>query len=136
VKIIKYTSYFHDGGMIDIQYEKNNSEMVFSMESAEIGSEIVVDDIPLSEYRTIKGKLHLVGFKNVKVDDKIVSGVMKMKYDAGDIFYFKIEKNEVTLQIAWENFPPKPETNDFSEFKIEYEDLYWENIPDLYDPFF
>jgi hypothetical protein len=38
--------------------------------------------------------------------------------------------------IKWLNFPPKERVNDFSTIKIEVEEIFWENIIDLKDPFF
>jgi len=58
-----------------------------------------------------------------------------MNYDYGSIFDFDIRNNQIELQISWRNVPQKPYVNDFSTIKIEAQKIWWENIPDLYDPF-
>jgi hypothetical protein len=58
-----------------------------------------------------------------------------MKYDSGNIFNLEIKKNKVEIAFSWVNFPPKPSVNDFSTIEIEAEKIWWENIPDLADPF-
>ncbi len=133
--LTKYTSYFHDGSIIDIEYEKDPSELIISMESAELDLEDIKDPIPLSEEKNIRGKLHLLGVKKIFINKELLKEPLKMKYDCGLLLDFDIENTRVFLGIAWINYRPKPPINDFSGIDIEIEDLYWENIPDLYDPF-
>ena len=129
--ISKYTSYFHDGSLVAIEYGKNDSELTLTMESAEVDPEDIKDPISLSKEDRIKGKLHLKGIKNIYIDDEKLSTPLKMNYDDGGIFDLEIKDNEITLDISWCNYPPKARTNDFSSITINVEDVRWENIPDL-----
>jgi hypothetical protein len=136
-KIIeKYTSYFHDGSLIDIQYGKNSSELIFSIWSAEVDPEEISDLIPLSHDYRIKGKLHLSGVQRIEIDGKTLNDPFIMNYDTGGVFDFIIEDKKVVLHIIWTNYPPKERLEDFSVIQIEMENVYWENIPDLKAPFF
>jgi hypothetical protein len=129
--ISKYTSYFHDGSLVAIEYGKNNAELILTMESAEVDPEDIKDPIPLSEDDRIKGKLHLKGVKNIYINDEILSTPLKMTYDDGGIFDLEIKDNKITLDISWCNYPPKARIDDFSSITINVEGVHWENIPDL-----
>lgn len=133
IKIQKYLHEFHDGSLIDIQHM--NQECIFSLESAEMDRSDMKDNIPLSKRGTIKGKLHLENIQSVKIDESPFHDQLKLKYDYGSIFDFEIRNNVVELQISWRNAPRKPDVNDFSTIIIEANHIWWENIPDLYDPF-
>ena len=133
MSIEKYTAYFHDGALIDIQH--SNNQIILSLESAEIDISDLKDPIQLSERNSFKGKLFLKCVNSVRINDISFYGKLKMKYDSGSIFDLKIEKNRIEISLSWENFPPKPSVNDFDTIKIEAKEIQWENIPDLYDPF-
>lgn len=133
--LAKYTPYFHDGGVIDIQHKQDGSELIISMESWVIDPDDLHDSIPLSEEQTIKGKLHLIGIRNIKVNGEGFEDFLKMLYDSSDLLDFNIKGTKVSLGIQWVNFRPKPDVNEFSFVEVEVDDLYWENIPDLHDPF-
>ena len=60
--ISKYTAFFHDGAIRDIDHKHNKMEL--SMESAEMDKDDVKENIPLSKYDTIQGKLYTSAFKN------------------------------------------------------------------------
>jgi hypothetical protein len=131
--IKKQGGYFHDGSLIDIQHTPN--QIVLSLESAEMDLIDVKDQIQLSERNTFKGKLHLENVKNISVNDIPNSGILQLPYDTGSIFDLTLTDKMIELQIVWVNFPPKPYVNDFSTIKIEAGKIWWENIPDLHDPF-
>jgi hypothetical protein len=131
VDISKYTAFFHDGSIMDIQHIKNKIEI--SMASAEMDEEDVKDDNILSKDDSIQGKLHIEGIKSIEISGKPFSGIIQKLYDNGRIFDFVIMNNFVELLIDWVNFPPKPEINEFSIIKIEAEKIWWENIPNLAD---
>ena len=133
MNIEKYTAYFHDGALINIQH--NSNEIVFSLESAEMDLSDLKDPIQLSERKSIKGKVHLREINSLKLNDALFSGILEMKYDSGTIFDLQIEKNTFEISIIWENFPPKLSVNDFDTIVIEVKEIIWENVPDLYDPF-
>jgi hypothetical protein len=120
--ITKYTDFFHDGSVTDIDHV--GDELIISMESAEMSEEDVKDD-------RIRGKLHVEGIKDIKINHKPFLKIIKKVYDDGGIFNFEIKKNSIELSIDWVNFPPKAKANEFSVIKIEAEKIWWENIPDL-----
>jgi len=124
--ISKYTSLFHDGSIINIVHKGN--DIIIPMESAEIDKEDV-EDMALSKKDTIKGKLHLIGVTNIKENGRPFDKNLKMKYDDGEIFRFKINKSKIELQIKWNSSPPKPYIEDFSTIEIEAKKIWWENVP-------
>jgi len=131
-----YAPFFHDGSIIAIEHHHNNMEI--SMQSAQMDIEDLKDDTKLSEHDRIKGKLHLENIKTIIIDEIPYFGILQMSYDEGGIFCFIVDKQMVELQIIWENFPPKPDVaadDEFSTIKIAAEKIWWENIPDLFDPF-
>ena len=97
--ISKYTSFFHDGSIMDIQHTKNKIE--FSMTSAEMDYEDLQEDIALSKYDNIQGKLHIEGIKSIKVNDKPFFGTIKKKYEDAEICHFGMNQNKVEFQIKW-----------------------------------
>jgi len=105
------------------------------MQSAQIDIADLKDNIQLSKHERIKGILHLDKIETILINEIEYSGKLKMLYDKGSIFDFIIEKKSVELQIAWVNFPPKADVNEFSTIKITAEKIWWENLPELYDPF-
>lgn len=132
--IIKnYLNEFHDGALLAI--ERRGQGYIFSLESAEMDCSDMKEGLSLSERGTIKGKLHLDIVKSIKINELTFEGELKMKYDYGSIFDFDIQDNVVELQISWRNAPQKPYVNDFSTIIIKAKGIWWENIPDLLDPF-
>ena len=131
MNIKKYTSYFHDGGFIGMNRKENNMELF--LRSCEISLDEPVDRKILSEDNALKGKLHLIEIKWIKVDDKEDKEIPWKDYDDGEILDLEIDSNKVFLLIEWKNWPPKPRlrTNDVSKIEIEAEKIYWENIPGL-----
>jgi hypothetical protein len=130
--IKKYSSFFHDGGIIDVVQIDDKVEI--SMESSELDREDNKDNIPLSKFNRIKGKLHLERVQNIIVDNKPVSFI-KMIYDSGEILDFEIYENKkVLLGLVWSNYSPKKHVRQWQSIKIEAKRIYWENIPDLFDP--
>jgi len=133
MNIADYDDFFHDGSIINIQQTNNKIEL--SMESAEISEEDLKDKVVLSEHNTLKGKLHLEGVKKILNKDQPFFGVLSMLYDSAEILHLNIINNRVTLSLEWENFPPHPKVIAYSFLEIEADKIWWENIPDLYDPF-
>ena len=137
MKFSKYASYFHDGSVFGISHIENGIE--FFVESAEINKERIFQkdgkNFVFTSDKRLKGKLHLEKIKSIKVNGKIFSGSLKMIYDfSGTIMSLEVDKNRLELQILWENYPKKPEINDFSIIEIEAEKIYWENLPKIYNP--
>jgi hypothetical protein len=130
--ISMYAGYFHDGSIINIEQSENN--IVFSMQSAEMHEEDLKDNITLSRYHRVKGKLHLKSVKYIKNNDQLFTGVLKMLYDGAGILDFEITKNKVKLFLQWVNYPPHLDITEYSYFEIEAEKIWWENIPGLGDP--
>jgi hypothetical protein len=133
MNIINYTSYFHDGSLIDIKNEQ--SSVVLSMESAEISPDENLDNIVLSERFTIKGKLHAEGIDLITENEKETLVQLRMLYDSAGILHFKIDDTKIKLDLEWVNFPPHSKIVAYSFYTIYAKKIWWENIPDLYDPF-
>lgn len=129
MNISKYEAFFHDGSVLGIAHR--GAAINFCLASAEMDEEDVKDDVTLSNDNSIRGILHVEGIKNILINEKRFSGIMKQKYDDGTIFNLEITKNEIELSVDWANFPPKPEVNDFSVIKIKADRIWWENIPNL-----
>lgn len=129
--ISDYTSFFHDGSLLEIKHENDKIEL--SMSSAEMDEEDLKEPIVLSKDDRIVGKLHIEGIKNIIVDNERLEKSLKKEYDDGEIFHLEIVNNTVNLEIIWGNYPPNPEVDEFSEITIEAQKVYWENIPHLND---
>lgn len=127
--------YFHDGSVIDIQYK--GSELLISMESAELSPADLSQDIVLSGRSTLKGILHLHGIKNIVVNEQPFNGILIMQADSSRILDFELKNNKVHFFIEWHNYPPskKLKNDEYTDIVIEAERIFWENKPDLYDPF-
>jgi len=133
MNIFNYSSYFHDGSLIDIKHDQ--SSVVLSMESAEVSLDENLDNIFLSERCTIKGKLHLDGVDLITENEKKTSVRLRMLYDSAGILHLKIDDTVVKLDLEWVNFPPHSKITVYSFYIIHAKKIWWENIPDLYDPF-
>ncbi|MDR3624759.1 MAG: hypothetical protein P4L16_06445 [Chlamydiales bacterium] len=131
--IEKYTSYFHDGSILSIKH--TNNKMEIAMESAEMDKEDLLESFLLSNRNTIRGILHIDGIKNLEEDEQLYKGEYIMKSNCPEIYDFILGINQIELQVIWTNIPAVHQTKDFSVLKIEAEKIYWENIPDLVDPF-
>jgi hypothetical protein len=133
--INKYVNYFHDGAIRAVQHA--NNVIVLFMESAQLLPEWNRDKILLSKRETIAGKLCLKEIKNISVDGAPFLRDFKVEapYDMAGIFDFDIHSNKVKLLIWWQKHPPKPVDSDIFEYVIEAEEIYWENIPTLFDAY-
>lgn len=132
--ISKYASYFHDGSIIAIKHVGN--EISISMESAEMDPEDLTDELQLSKSSTLKGILHLKGVKNIFVDKQpLLKSSLVMLADTAGILDLKVSKNDVHLFLEWIDYPPKQKIEKYTDIIIQMEDFFWENIPDLYDPY-
>lgn len=125
--ITKYTGYFHDGSLLEI--DARNSHIILSLESAEIDPIEFGNIKILSKSNTLFGKLHLKNVKEIKINQEPYTNTLSKNYDDGEILDLEIYPGEIFLLIQWTNFPPKPKTNDVSRIEIEAEEIYWENIP-------
>lgn len=105
------------------------------MESAEISPEENLDNIVLSENFTIKGKLHLEGVDLITENEKHTSVSLQMLYDSAGILHLMIDDTTVSLDLEWVNFPPHSNITAYSFYTIKAKKIWWENIPDLADPF-
>ena len=131
--IKKYLHEFHDGALLGI--ERQGQDYILSLESAEMEHSDMKDQLMLSKRGTIKGKLHLESVEFITINDSKVQDELKMKYDYGSIFDFDIQNNIMEIQVSWRNAPQKNYVNDFSTIVIKAKNIWWENIPDLFDPF-
>jgi hypothetical protein len=133
MNIQKYAAHFHDGALINIEYSQK--DIILSMESSEMDCSDFDDPVILSDQNTIRGKLHLSGIKYVKLNEQLIKENLCKKYDSGGIVDLQFIGKIISLAVKWSNFAPKKEVYDFSVIEIEAETIWWENIPDLKDPF-
>ena len=124
---------FHDGAIIDLIHVADGIQIL--MESAEIASEDLKDDLSLSETYTLRGKLHLEKISEIKINGLNYTEIKKT-YDEAGIYAFDIKNNVVKFGISWINHLPKRyENTDYITIEIEAENIYWENIPALHNPY-
>ena len=127
--ITKYTGFFHDGSVLDI--DNKNGDVFFLLESSQIDPEMINNRVILSETNTLRGKLCLKNVKTIKVGHKPFEGVLHKIYDDGEILDLEISPGKVFLLVEWVNFPPKSRLTSVDQIEIEAEDVYWENLPAL-----
>jgi len=127
--INKYTGYFHDGTLININHERN--QMEFLLESSQILPGKIDDKQLLSSDNTLRGKLHIKNVRKIKVGNKEYKGILRKEYDDGEILDLEINNNKMLLLVEWTNFPPKARVTDVTKIEIEAEKIQWENIPSL-----
>jgi len=60
--IKNYTSFFHDGTILDIIHAENN--VVITMESADMGKEDLKDDATLTDNKRIRGNLVITALRS------------------------------------------------------------------------
>ncbi len=131
--IKKYLHEFHDGALLNIEHAGHT--YIFTLESAEMDPLDMKDVIILSQRGTIKGKLHIENIEHVKVNELTFQHELNMQYDYGSIFDLNIQNNIIEIQVSWRNSPQKPYVNDFSTIVLKSKNIWWENLPDLSDPF-
>ncbi|MGE0010487.1 MAG: hypothetical protein AB7F19_00810 [Candidatus Babeliales bacterium] len=134
MNISHYTSYFHDGSIIAIQHK--NTELLISMESAELSRDDLTEDITLSEHSSLKGILHLKRIKSIYVDEQAFIGkLVTHATKSSRILDFSIKGTKVHFFIEWSTIPVNPLLDEFNDIVVEADEIYWENKPDLYDHF-
>ena len=126
MKISKYTSYFHDGEILDIKHIGDNIEIY--MRSAEIDPNDMKDNLLLGPGNVLKGKLHIQGVKRIKMNENDFFGCVAKLYEDNDLLHLNLKQNIVFLEIGWRG--SHPFQHDFSSFEIEAEKIWWENLPD------
>jgi hypothetical protein len=132
--ISKYTAWFHDGGLIDIEHHDNKISL--SMISAEICDDDFPKNISLSKDFRLKGKLHLSEISSIEVDNEPLKGTLTKFYDSGNIYDLSIKDHIITLIASWTNYPPKKrEQTDLFTYKITANQIYWEPVENLTDPY-
>ncbi len=125
----KLSDYFHDGSIIDIKQTGRDIEI--AMHSAEITEDL---NVPLSQYNRIKGILFVNGVESIVCNDIPFVGELTKPYDDGGIVDFTLRQNGVKLAISWDNYPPNPKINEFSDLEIKAKSITWKTIPDLMEP--
>lgn len=132
MNISKYASFFQDGSIIG--FEHDSSELVILIESGELSENDLEDEITLSEYSTLKGRLHLKN-PSIWIDNQPFLGKLRMLADSYFILDFGLKENDLNLFVQLVNYKENREIEEYLEIKIHATDMYWENIPNLFDPF-
>jgi hypothetical protein len=130
IDLKNYTGYFHDGSLLDIKHGEKSISI--KLESAQLLPEWKVENVFLSQERTIFVVLYLEDIKNIKINRVPIYGKLKMHYDSAEIASFEIEKNKIILGINWYKFKPNFQI-DYSLIEIEANKITWENQPEISD---
>jgi len=128
-----YCSFFHDGSIINIQQTEN--AILISMDSADIEVDELIEKIELSDHRSIKGILHLEIIRAVYINEEQFFDQLHMLGDTATILDLKISDNIALMFLRWMNFPPNPKIEEYTDLKIACGKIYWQNLPNLFDPF-
>lgn len=126
MKISKYTSFFHDGEILEINHNLQNIKI--RMRSAELNPDLA-PDIKLAKGNFFQGILHIEGVKYIIKNDLSFHGSIKLLSKDNDLLHLKIKENIVYCEISWRN--TECCRNDFSAFEIHAERIWWENTPDI-----
>jgi hypothetical protein len=129
IDISKYVSYFHDGNLFNVSKLKN--EITFQMSSAEVDFSEIEKELILSKDHRIRGILHLNNIQNIHLTGEYRLENLFDIFNLGTILDFEVKDKTIELGILWENYPPKPRTNEFTTIVIRADRIWWENIPDL-----
>lgn len=129
--IKKYEGYFHDGGIIDVKHINNSINI--HMESAEIDPDDIEGYIILSKSSRLTGILHIESINKITINNRKCDE-FKLVFDSYEILEFEINDSNVFLLLIGTNYPPKTRMNQSIKIEIAAGNIYWENIPDLYDP--
>lgn len=132
IDISKYAAYFHDGNLFNISRVKD--EIVCQMSSAEVDLSEIEKGLVLSKNHRIRGMLHLSNIQNIHITGEYKLESLFDVFNLGTILDFEIKNKSVYLGVLWENYPPKPRTNEFTTIVIQAERIWWENLPELTDP--
>lgn len=129
IDIREYAPFFHDGSLRNITCTKQEIRM--SMCSAEISPEDFLTPVALSKMRTLTGILHCQGVRKIEITGNIKIECFFELFDRGIILDFEYSDHTLEIGILWENFPPKPRTNQFTTILIQADQFFLENIPNL-----
>jgi len=125
---------FHDGYLIDIKHDHDRIEL--SLESSQIDCEDFKNIFLLSDHGTLKGKLHFVGVQKITQEGIHHHEKLRKQEDEGDLFSIDFFDNKVSFVINWLPYSSKPDRqNSWISYEIEAEQIYWENIPNLPNPY-
>ena len=125
MNISHYSAFFHDGSIISIQH--TDDELAIAMESAEVSSDDLEENITLSKENALKGILHLKAIKTICIQQKPYLGKLQMEGNSATILDLEISEGAIRLFVEWVNYPPAPKLeNMFCEIIIEAEKIYWE----------
>ncbi|MDP1607684.1 MAG: hypothetical protein Q8L98_00010 [Chlamydiales bacterium] len=123
--ITKYTSYFHDGEVLNVEH--NDGNIKISMRSAEIDLDSI-DPVLLTKDNRLVGILHVNGVKLIINNEKKFEQKMKMLLSDNDLLHLEIKEGVVFCEIGWRG--GNPCQFDFSAFEIHADEIWWENMPD------
>ncbi len=131
IDIREYAPFFHDGSLQKIDCP--GREIRMSMCSVEISPEDCLSPVTLSNRQTLTGILHCQGIRKVDLTGNIKIEDLFQIFDKGTILDFEFSDHTLEIGILWENFSPKPRTNQFTTILIQADHFFWENIPNLLD---
>ena len=97
------------------------------MESSEILPEWKVD-IPLSNTKTIRGKLLITCVRSIKINNISVP-LLERNFVDGEILKFHVTEKSVDLIIEWWDYLQLHNSKSFEHVTIQADNIEWENIP-------
>ncbi|MCH9621642.1 MAG: hypothetical protein S4CHLAM20_10670 [Chlamydiia bacterium] len=134
MNIKKYEDYFHDGSIINIENEKH--DLIISMSSNSLDPDYIDETLDLDHLNCIRGKLYITNVSKILLYGGEINYPIFQIHDCGGIIDFEIKKNKVILKGEWIDFPPKKQLpSNYFSYEIYAENVSWENMPDLFDPF-
>jgi hypothetical protein len=110
-----------------------NGDMIISMKSAEVDPEDI-SEIALTQDDRISGKLHIEGVVKITENNLPISKLLEKKYKNTEIMHLNIFDHKIVIEIIYNDISNTKWT-EYSTIEIEAEKIWWENIPDLLDPF-
>ncbi len=82
------------------------------------------------------GMTHVLKMTNTSsFDNELLNNNLKMMADVAGILNFDLNKNKIRFFVEWINYPPKNQIEKYSDLQIESDKIYWENNPNIFDPF-
>ncbi len=71
----------------------------------------------------------------ILLDKKNAEIKLTMMADSAGIIKFELEENKVHFFVEWNSYPPDDrKTVKYSDIVFIAQQIFWENVPDLYDP--
>ncbi|MFZ4772726.1 MAG: hypothetical protein ACOYK9_01895 [Chlamydiia bacterium] len=115
----KYTGYFHDGDLNNIQTDGQDIRLF--IESAQLDQEEFEPGFSLNEDDRIQGILYLKNVSKIQINDKISEKPLHVISECGEIYKLKLNDKQFTLVMEWVKFTDKT-FREFMVYEISFEE--------------